>query len=1247
MPAPTGTSGSIVVYFNAVATGFLSTAQKVSGSLATLASGLRQAGMHASVMGRNMLYMGTAMAVPLVKGTKDLIAFEKEFGLVTTMMDDANAGTVAELREGIKDLAKKFGLDLLDATKAVYFALSARIPADNVLDFVSVAAKSAVAGATDLETASKLLIGTVNSYSVALGENNTFSEKAAILSDYLFRIVQDGIITYDELSVSFGRLAPIASSAGVSMEEVGAAVAALTRNAIGPQNAITGLRQAFIGVLDPAAQAGQAFKNAGIDVEGFQQGTVSFTEILQQMADKLGLTSEKLDYARDRIKELPDEMLDAERGTTKFSEAVHIVAQTTGGVASELAKMFPNIRAFLAMMTLAKDGGEMFSNELSRMADSSGAADDAFNKMANTLSFKWNQLYSNFKVTYVDLFEVMKGKIEETFSKWNGWIDKVNETIKKHPEQVEATIEKYWGLTKTMLGLGAGVKMLESVSLTTAAILYIASAAAGVIGGPLTLAFAAVAGTIGALWYKTFLWGQEHQRVIDQAPELKKQLGEALDVINAKYKDAKIGVDDLLTKEEEAAIRRKALIDEVYDKLHNMPTWKLFDFSEMKEMGQALKDFETFTDAQILAYESAYADQAVLVEQKNKLSIKSADLAEENAQKEINALLRRSATQQEVDRIYMIALNGRVTKAQATVLMLNGITDSEILKLAVGTDEYRKAFIDRAIVEQGFSVVVSAETVKRLGFSEQETAKFVERMNEYLQANNMKVLNEQETTRALEVLKTTNLTVEQAAFVTREQLNDSEILMLQNGMNIRSVLHKSELENLIEKQEKEKISYDARVSQLTTFINKTREILESDKEKKAELITTMREFEYTNSTDSINQYTKYQNEYHEITQRINANQLTLHDAELERKRQEDAANGIFYERQTTYTQNQLQLEQQKINAQQQSAQATQYYVQVGEAAMFQLMNQDASLRTSFSQLTQEQKTQFLERIGAVVSWGDQNTDVHASAIELLQGFKKETKEAAQELNTQTKEMTKSTKNFGQETDVALTQGSTAYTGFLDNAITALNGVDSKLEETVKVKTPAALKENRGNYEDDSKKLLNDLAPKYQEFFGYIDPGQPHSPSLVQRVEWGIWQMQKLWYDYALWFRDLCIWFYDQMSYMDPTAYHSPSLVDKTRTGTEAIRNLWQTNVIDVIGNAVEAMSGFNPTAAFATGGVNIATRIPRTESYTTGGRRRASSSDSINMTFNIENVPSKEQLIKLMNDAQAAKERIRLRRRGV
>ncbi|GAH62707.1 unnamed protein product, partial [marine sediment metagenome] len=143
----------------------------------------------------------------LVRGLKAVITeavqFEKQIASVSTMLNESSMKYLPAYREQIARLATEFGQTTETLTRGLYDILSAQISAAEATEVLLVATKAAIGGMTDTATSTKALIRVLRAYDLE-------ATRAADVSDLLFKIVEKGVIRYEELADHIGTVAPSA-----------------------------------------------------------------------------------------------------------------------------------------------------------------------------------------------------------------------------------------------------------------------------------------------------------------------------------------------------------------------------------------------------------------------------------------------------------------------------------------------------------------------------------------------------------------------------------------------------------------------------------------------------------------------------------------------------------------------------------------------------------------------------------------------------------------------------------------------------------------------------------------------------------------------------------------------------------------------------------------------------------------------------------------------------------------------------
>jgi TP901 family phage tail tape measure protein len=138
----------------------------------------------------------------------------------------------------------------------------------------------AVGGFSDIDTVANATTSVLNAYGLA-------ADQAGRLVDGFIQTQNDGKIIVAEYAQQIGKLAPIAASAGVSIEELNAAIAVATVAGVRPEAAVTGLRQAIAAIIKPTDEATALASKLGI---GFSASALKAKGLQGVLAEVAGAT---------------------------------------------------------------------------------------------------------------------------------------------------------------------------------------------------------------------------------------------------------------------------------------------------------------------------------------------------------------------------------------------------------------------------------------------------------------------------------------------------------------------------------------------------------------------------------------------------------------------------------------------------------------------------------------------------------------------------------------------------------------------------------------------------------------------------------------------------------------------------------------------------------------------------------------------------------------------------------------------
>lgn len=388
--------------------------------------------------GAKLAALGAALAGVLVGGVAQASGFQTSMAEISTLVD-TNTTNMGELAAQAKKLSVEFGSMPTDTAKGFYQTISAGFGETTAAtQIMTTSMKLARGGITDTYTAVDGLTSVLNAYGRG-------ADQATAVSDSMFIAMKMGKTTIGELSGSLGQAAPLAAAMGMSIDELNAAVAALTLGGKKTAEAVTGVRGMLTAVIKPTAEATKHAKQLGID---FTTAGV--------------------------------------RGAGGFAKWLDIVRQKTKGSDVDLGILFGDVEGLGAALSLTGKQSGQFANILEAMGNKAGATQAAFEKMSATTSAAWDKAKAKAMVGIINAFETIRPAATDL-------LNIVADLLTKFSEWAEANPE----IMKTALMLVAGA----------AAALMVAGAVLTAAAGVLSLKLAFISMKIAVLSIaKAFLW---------------------------------------------------------------------------------------------------------------------------------------------------------------------------------------------------------------------------------------------------------------------------------------------------------------------------------------------------------------------------------------------------------------------------------------------------------------------------------------------------------------------------------------------------------------------------------------------------------------------------------------------------------------------------------------------------------------------------------------------------------------------
>jgi TP901 family phage tail tape measure protein len=351
------------------------------------------------MVGIELVKAGLSVAIDAFKAfwgaisesVKAAIEFEAALAGIKTISPNAE---IKQLRKDLLDLSSAFGFDELSTAKAQYDLLSSGITdASDAALVLKNSAELATAGMDTLDSASKTVAIAINSFGLS-------AQDSAHITDVLAQTTEFGVLTLNELGSAFGQVAPIAASAGISIEETSAALATVTLSGKTAAESATGIKAALSALLKPSADLEAAFKK------------VSNESVAQSVASK-GL-----------------------------NETLQLVRKAIGDGSAAWIKYLGGTEAATAGIVLATGKQKEFTQFTSEMSDATRKAGSVVAEMGNTVKdtakFQIGAMTQSFENLGTEILTVFEPAIAEAARTLVGFITDVKDFVREN----EAGLQK-------------------------------------------------------------------------------------------------------------------------------------------------------------------------------------------------------------------------------------------------------------------------------------------------------------------------------------------------------------------------------------------------------------------------------------------------------------------------------------------------------------------------------------------------------------------------------------------------------------------------------------------------------------------------------------------------------------------------------------------------------------------------------------------------------------------------------------
>ena len=337
---------------------------KIGADISGLSTGLDKANRSISGASGSLTKAGAALSVgvtaPMTMAGKNIADvatdFDREMRNIQSISKE-NDASLAALGQRFLDMSTDINQTTDSAPNLAagfYQIQSSGFAGANAMTVLAASTKAGSAGLTDTETAAKGILAVLNAYGLS-------ADDAARISDVMFRTVDVGVLTFEDLATNVGDFVATGKAAGVSFDDLAAGMATLTKGGVSPAEAATALNRVMLAFISPSKEASKLAADLGIDLSA------------------TGLASKGLAGAMEDLR------------------------LKTGGNIESITTLMGDVRGLKGALGLTRDEGKAYASDLDAISKSAGATATAFEIQTKSFDAQGKSISNTMDVLKIGL----------------------------------------------------------------------------------------------------------------------------------------------------------------------------------------------------------------------------------------------------------------------------------------------------------------------------------------------------------------------------------------------------------------------------------------------------------------------------------------------------------------------------------------------------------------------------------------------------------------------------------------------------------------------------------------------------------------------------------------------------------------------------------------------------------------------------------------------------------------------------
>lgn len=538
----------------------------------------------------------------------------------------------------VRTLSDEFGNPILDTAEGIYETISNQIArGGDAAEFMAKAMQFGRVAVASTADSVNILSSVINGYNLNITDTDR-------ISAILFKTIDLGRVRASDLANTLGRITPVASTLGISFEELSAAIATLSIKGLTPSETLTSLNGLFTKLLNPTKETKKLFDDLGFKSG---PGVVASMGGLEAVLRKV------------------------------------INASNSGKI--EIQEVFNEIRALRGGLGLTNDALQGYSKNLNDITNNSQAAFNKAQQIINdNVGIKFQKQLEQVKNFFIRDFGL---PIINTLVNWGVAVDETGKQTSGFVDKIRNVSEILKIVAVTTVSAALATRLFSRASLSAAQAAAVQAGQTTLLQARLTnlrTAITANAGAIGATFVAglAFTFYEEGARRADNIARTFETVTSRIDELTTKS-------TELL--KQQLAVQKEAFQKDINARFLSHETYISKILAASEKLGQAQEKIVKKTSKEIQDTFDVYAKGAQSFISSLEAQSNTALSNIEKAQRKISELRDGLVTRRFESQIVSLPEPEQITAIQREIVRLQQLSIRQLQTAAVSPPEVAKA----------------------------------------------------------------------------------------------------------------------------------------------------------------------------------------------------------------------------------------------------------------------------------------------------------------------------------------------------------------------------------------------------------------------------------------------------------------------------------------------------------------------------------------------------------------------------